>query len=355
MAESQLSPEELDRLEDALEDLELGDLIDDVSPRVRARLADYREILIASREALPMQEVPAGLLAGVLAEARADSSDVLGLTPVDEPRTQPESWWSRIRKSFLIPSLAVVTTAALILIFVQPMSNDALMSGEADELASAERSNDEKKTVENMPTATPEPLDLAAELDEAEDETPREELAAGEDVPIVEVATARRSRSAPSSTAEPAAVGGKAARPAGPPPAAADDADKDAKREQKAANWDAIERGDKARMAGDCFTASNAYHRALDDGNDSVRARALAGLGLCATEEGNSAKASTYFKEARGLDPDVGDYIATQSPERDQKPKRPLPRKKAKRKKAEYDAPSDSLAPNARDVQPFKD
>src|SRR5699024_870661 len=78
---------------------------------VRARLADSRAILVASREAMRMVGVPPGVLAGVLAEARRADDELLELSAADEAPAQADSWWSRVRKSFFIPSLAVVGTA----------------------------------------------------------------------------------------------------------------------------------------------------------------------------------------------------------------------------------------------------
>ena len=122
MAEApQFSPEELDRLEDALESIEGMelDLIEDESPAVRERLVDYRAILIASRDALPMQDVPEGALDRVLSIAADPGQDELAAAlPSDEP--QP-SWWTRFRRTLLIPTLAVAGSAALILVIVQAL------------------------------------------------------------------------------------------------------------------------------------------------------------------------------------------------------------------------------------------
>ena len=69
------SPAELDLLEDALEDLEQEGALerwleDDTSPALRERLEGYRSLLVASRDAMPLEDVPQGVLDEVFAEAR---------------------------------------------------------------------------------------------------------------------------------------------------------------------------------------------------------------------------------------------------------------------------------------------
>lgn len=339
MAEPQLQPDELDRIEDALEDLELADSVDDPSPLVRARLADYRALLIASREALPMVDVPPGVLAGVLAEARRlEEDDLVELSAADDVAPQPESWWSRVRKSFLIPTLAVVGTAALILIVVTPTYEASNEEG-GEVMARVETPAQAERAAASPPPA-------AAPAVNAEDAEPDPAAVAeeAEEAPLVEIATARRV-GADESTA------GAELKNEGAVGAKTTEADR--------SHWEYIERGDKARVGGDCFGANNEYQRALDDGDDSVRARALVGLGLCAAEQGNSARAESLFEEARALDPEVASYIGTQR--RDEKPKAPkaMPRKKQNsRHKAAMPAEayqSDSLPGDAVNQNPFKD
>ena len=52
-----LTPADLDRLEDALEDLELSSALDDAQgdDPVAQRLSEYREILRIGREAMPLE------------------------------------------------------------------------------------------------------------------------------------------------------------------------------------------------------------------------------------------------------------------------------------------------------------
>ncbi len=120
MVEAGLRPDELDLLEDALEDLELEDGLDrwteaELGPRVRERLVDYRSILAASREALPFEDVPRGVLDGVLEQAR--QAAVVAPTTVSGGS---ESWWSRLRRGFMVPALALAGTAVLVLWVFDP-------------------------------------------------------------------------------------------------------------------------------------------------------------------------------------------------------------------------------------------
>jgi hypothetical protein len=356
MAEPQLQPDELDRLEDALEDLELGDLIEDPSPLVRSRLADYRVVLMASREALPMVDVPPGVLAGVLAEARRADDELLELSaaPDGSAPEHADSWWSRVRKSFLIPSLAVVGTAALILIIVQPTMSDAPTSDDVGVVANLEQAPDDYR-MEPSPAPDPAAAPLPAAV-EPEPEVVAEEEAE-EDAPLYEFATAKRTGNAPGSAnadlSNESAVGGKNQDKVAKDEALDGDAEE---RKQEPGSWEAIERGDKARVGGDCFRASNEYHRALDDGNDSVRARAYAGLALCASQDGNTTKADSYFEQARALDPEVGGYIDTQRGDDTRKSRKASPRKKenSKRKAAMPALESQGLPGDAVNSNPYK-
>ena len=106
----EFSPVQLDALEDALEDLELmgipGELEDDAS--VAGRLSEYRSLLQLSREALPTEDVPEGVLAGVLAMARDEAAPVGTSRPQEASESAP--WWKRL--SLWVPMLAVGASAA---------------------------------------------------------------------------------------------------------------------------------------------------------------------------------------------------------------------------------------------------
>lgn len=311
MAEPRLGPEELDRLEDALEGLEsLEDLdaLAEPSEAVTRRLADFRLILQASREAMPLEEVPTGLLDGVLAEARMSSADIQ--TPADSP--SPTSFWSRLRKAWLIPGLAVAGSAALVLLLLQPTLQSAEPPAEEAGSVAVNETRAPAKQQAPPAAAAPEP--------EAVEEAPAD----GAPPPPPAAAPMEKKAESNGVMTEPAAAEDAAAEPAPEPDP-----------EPSSEGWNAIEEGDKARKGGDCFSARNHYAKALDDGNDSVRARAYVGLGLCKREEGNEAAATEYFDQAGELDQDALEFAGTQSkPKSKPKARRPKKASGNKRKSA---------------------
>ncbi|MEX1362929.1 MAG: hypothetical protein AB1Z98_07375 [Nannocystaceae bacterium] len=332
----QLSPADLDRLEDGLEGLEelaLDELGDDA---VGQQLSEYRGLLQLSREAMPVQEVPSGLLDGVLEEARAAAAN--------SAPAATTSWWSRTRLSLWVPTLAFAGSAALLLVMLWPGQGDeasdaTVARGEpakvapqaADRsydgdgrLAAAESSREDVEDAlapaeavrggglaigERSPaSASPEPEQQLA--DEEEEEA--EPLAA---------AKPRRSR-AKTSGSSGSAVGGLPGsglgksldepKPSSPPPAPSSGAKGDKKKE--AADDDAdlmreVLEGDKARRAGSCGLAKMRYDKARKSGDDAVRARALAGKGLCEAAAGNSGQAKKLFDQARAANPAVDGFI----------------------------------------------
>ena len=130
-----LTPADLDRLEDALEDLELssaqGDASDDP---VAQRLSEYREILRIGREAMPLEDVPAGLLDGVLTEARQAAAAAPAAA-----KAAP-SFWARWRLGVWVPAVAFAGSAALLLVVLVP-KDEAPATGT---VAQAERSKEAK-------------------------------------------------------------------------------------------------------------------------------------------------------------------------------------------------------------------
>ena len=318
-ASHQFSPEELDRLEDALETIENVDAFDDPSEAVR--LGEYRSLLSLSAEALPLQDVPEGVLDGVLQQARAASeSELLEV----EPPQPAQSWWSRFRKSLLFPALAVAGSTALILLLVQPQADDA-PTFEAELAQSKLASADE--AAEPSAAATP-----AEALEEAEPEPERSEAPA--DGTVVEIARSRRDTAAsaaePNAPGSPAVIGG-AAQPSGDPADAKGGESKAADEAGATPRWDLIARGDRARRDGDCATARSEYQAALDDPNDRVRARAYAGLGLCEDRVGRIGAAEEMFGRARDLDPEVAGFLRAERPHSElEAPTRKKARSKAK-------------------------
>ena len=100
--------------------------------------------------------------------------------------------------------------------------------------------------------------------------------------------------------------------------------------------WDIVVRGDRARQAGDCVAAREEYALALEDDEARVRARALAGLGLCDAMSGDEASADANYERARGLDDEIGTYIESQNQRSRGAEKRKS--KPAKKSKASADA-----------------
>lgn len=337
MAEARLGPEELDRLEDALEGLEHLDDLGDPSPGVSARLADFKLILEASREALPLEDVPSGLLDGVLAEARMSAEDIQ--TP--SPAREAEGFWARMRRAWLVPGLAVAGSAALVLLLLQPTMGDE-----------AEQASPESVAVQDVRSPSPSAAAPAGDAapEESEEEEPealREESASSVRPPPASAAPPV-TRSA-AGEARPEQSKADAPAPAATPLPARDPEPEPnaAKQDDAGDGWNAVEDGDTARKGGDCFTARNHYARALDDGNDSVRARAYVGMGLCKREDGNEAAANEYFTKARELDEDAVEFAETQNKKRSKRPRPRAPSKKAsgKRKKSmNFDEVADPLS-----------
>lgn len=302
----QLAPAELDRIEDALEWLETVDAIDDDAPRVRERLAAYRDVLVATRAALPLEEVPPGLLDTVIAEARASAG---APTPITTTPTAGErnSWWRRIRGSFLVPTLALASTAVLVLWIARP---DPQAVG-IDNAEIAARTDDERAP--------------------ARKSSPSAAADAESDAPPPPPTPAEAAQGGAAVTAEPAAEPARNAAPVidsglgDPPqneeqrqqtledvPGMVDLGKSDAKPTttvQMAPGWDLIERADSARKAGDCRSAREDYMVAAEDDDPAVRARAYAGLGLCDAAAGNTDAAEENFARARGLDGSVDGII----------------------------------------------
>lgn len=308
MAEPRLGPEELDRLEDALEGLEFLEDLHDPSSSVSRRLADFQAILQASREALPLEEVPPGLLDGVLAEARMSAEDTS--TRVEAPKGQ--SLWSRLRKAWLIPALAVAGSATLVLILLQPAMENPEPAVESGSVAMNEA------PAQASPVAA-EPTEAAAPKSRAQ----------GTRAPQPAPPPAKQETqepAAPADTTIPTVTAGATATAPVPEPKVEPEPDPKLKKDASDDGWNAVEEGDRARKGGDCFSARNHYARALDDGNDSVRARAYVGLGLCKREDGNEPAAEEFFRQARELDEDAVDFAKTQEKAR------PKPRRRSRKK-----------------------
>jgi len=88
-----------------------------------------------------------------------------------------------------------------------------------------------------------------------------------------------------------------------------DDDEVEGKKDKGGDLWVEIFEGDQQRRAGNCGLAKMRYDKAHKSDDDKVRARALAGKGLCETLAGREGPAGKLFKQARAADPGVGGFI----------------------------------------------
>lgn len=340
-----LTPADLDRLEDALEDLELSSASDEPSADdlVAQRLTEYRELMVLARDAMPLEDVPAGLLDGVIAEARQAAA-------VAPAAAAPPSFWSRWRLSVWVPALAFAGSAALLLVMLVPTRNEApsaeVAAAAPDDARKAEAKADAKADgrlalAEPMrqeegalaedevraggvvigerapePAAAAQPSGDAAEQAEA----PSDDAAASQ---RQKAASGGKGTSLPGALAEPkpapkappgAGTSAKGKKEPSPDPLGGSDTGKrdedDAQQEKKTGDsWSEISRADADRRSGSCGLAKMRYDklRKLDD--PRVRARALAGAGLCAAASDDPSTAKKLFEQARAADPGVSGFI----------------------------------------------
>ena len=344
---TEFSPEQLDRLEDALEGLE-DELFEPVADDpVDERLVEFREILQLSREALPMEDVPSGLLDGVMAEARQAAAN-------DAPKAAAASWWSRLTGGAWLPTLAFAGSAALLLVMLWPTGSDeeaepsvaaATPNDKADpappaaakpvdaRVADASSSKAEgdafgfeqaqrgRGVVGGLAAPEPEPaadakLEAEPEAPEEDEEAPAEELTKEVDAPTpAKRAATKKGKSAGGVPGGiPGGVpgsGGKGNRyPSSPTPEPAPKPKPKGKKDTGQSLMDAINLGDRERRGGRCGLAEMHYGNARKTGDDRVRARALAGLGLCKELEGAMGPAKKLYAQARAADPSVGSFIS---------------------------------------------
>jgi hypothetical protein len=369
MAESRdLAPAELDRLEDALEQLEVFGVPDELRGRAEdrelvERLEAYRAVLDRSRAAMPMLDVPPGLLDAVIAEAHR------GAAPATEPRA---SVWKRLRLTIVMPALAFAGAAALLVAIVG--RDDLAGAPAADRVAQA---NEASKADAKSAAAPGLIADASTPKQEAQGElAPGDgERGASAVLPAAEQSareiTTETRADAEEKTDEIGQLGrakGTAA-PSGPPapksekkPSSAknggdDPFDFDQKKKDKGntapseeppaptkpksepkpsepapnepqtpapgagsgssggidVGWSTIEQADSQRRAGKCGLARVKYEQGKKANDAKIRARALAGIGLCERAEGNAAGAEEMFRQARAQDPKVDAFIAAET------------------------------------------
>lgn len=365
---SELSPAQLDQLEDALEDLELGGAGSGLDPLVESRLGEYQQVLSLCRDAMPLQDVRPGLLDGVLAEAQASAPVAATAAQSQDQDSGREPWWKRFRLSVWVPALAVAGSAALVLLLVRPAAEQesASMSGpiaQADAppaaAAKAEAAADANK--EQSAAAQPEIASEAANeilrdglADASVEEARRGRLRFGDEQERGVAADEPSSAAEPEPEPEPVPeqkrdrkaddaelgglgkIGGKGKRqqrpPSSPskasggsstktpkpnaepqrpsPKAPASTPAKPGAVEEVTGAMSAIASGDKFRQKGDCGRARKKYASVRKDGSAEVRGRALAGLGLCELAAGHTDSAESLFRQARLASPKVGSFIS---------------------------------------------
>lgn len=345
----ELSPAQLDRLEDALEDLERGPppAVEPGDP-VASRLSEFRDLLQLSREAMPMQDVPAGLLDGVLAEARQAATRA-------PARPERRSLWSRWRLGVWLPALGFAGSAAILLVILLPKGDapeatvarvpEAPVQGapaskldgrlaDARGFDRAKDQDDQELRAQGLaigergsaaappppaPAAEPEPEPLA-EADAAVD-APADAPAEEDRSPAR--AVGKKAEPTPLPAPAPAKSGGAKARKSKggkPKPNKKDDAGDLPGAPAGIDLWPEVIEGDALRRQGNCGLATMRYRKARKAEDARVRARALAGEGLCEYAKGNFGKVKKLFAQARAADSGVGTFIDAERSRLDQAP-----------------------------------
>ena len=343
---SELRPMELDVLEDLLEGLEqempgVEGLEDPEARRlVSERLADYRAILQASRDALPLEEVPTGLLDGVLEEARTSTS----APSADRSR----SLWARLRGTFVIPGLALATAAALVMVLVRPgegepdeaptlvaakdpvrgepepvaanegaPEEDALAGERIAEASLEQRVGGEEARGRGALGAAPVPTQAPVEESEAKADPFTDEAA--RDTAVGGMKREKQSKPTASSSSAPSKTAPRSTPVLRPdePKALPKASTKSGSAEQPGGasaggSWARLEQADAQRRAGNCTHARASYDAVLKtaEANErTLRARAHVGLGLCDVQAGKQTAAEAHFAKARAADPSVRELI----------------------------------------------
>ncbi|MCB9752459.1 MAG: tetratricopeptide repeat protein [Myxococcales bacterium] len=301
---AEFSPAELDLLEDALEGCDAPDfdparaLPDDAPSSVRARLEEYRELLALGREALPMVDVPVGALDDVIAEALSSGSSV---SPA--PEKPGVGFWTRLRRSFVLPGVVLAGTAAALLVIMQPPADEAPAVSTVTAKAEAQQ------------VAQLDAVEARVEEEAAADEDAPPPPSAAAPAPMPEAAAAGDAGGAyAAEDAKPTrAKKSEASASKGYAGAELDDALEPEPEEAKD-KFDAaalIEKADTLRQRGRCSQAMELYEQAT--GATGIhQARAFAGLGLCAEYDGDSKSAFRYFNQAREAAPSIDSWIASQ-------------------------------------------
>jgi hypothetical protein len=285
---AEFTPDELDRLEDALEQISgpeplAGEAT--LDGPLADRLEEYGEILSASRDAYPFETVDEGVLDGVLEQARAA---VVG-TELGRAPANPETWWTRWR-AVLVPGFVLAGSAAAVLVFVRP---EPKAGGDA-ELARAVGETPKASATRPVAALPPTPdIDTAQGADTAPSQIPERVDPESTSESSSKTATKRKApKSAPNDAAQPE-----------PEPAAVD----------KDEGWSELGRAHTLRRKGDCERASSIYRRlSRSTLGEAGRAQALGGLGLCQETDGDALGALRSFTDARKLTPEIDAWIGSQ-------------------------------------------
>jgi tetratricopeptide (TPR) repeat protein len=317
-------PRQLDQLEDALESLEHIDDLEslELSPALTERLAEYQDVLALCREAFPVAEPRADLLADVLAEAHAVSRRA---KPREGDGARWRSFWARWR-GVLVPGVALAGTAAAVLLLLEP--NQELVGSSAR--LSDEQRSDKAEELGNEADSTPsEPANMARsdeqDLDEPEPAsedieppTPSEPIS----VPGSESGSGSGSsgvskKSKPRIGKDIASASKPTPEPA-PAPLGKDE------------TWTALDRANADRRKGDCDRARSRYEEIIAAGSDTVAvARAKAGIGLCLEQDRRTAEADQWFEQARSASAGIDTWIEKQRDEQPQPGETKKPKSKA--------------------------
>lgn len=308
-----LSPDELDRLEDALErwteeSFEPGPEDSLLAAPLRERLDGYREVLGHTRAALPIEDVDDDVLAAVLAEARRGESK-------SRREAARPGLWERLRRSMLLPGVALAGSAALLLYVVQP-EPELSLNAPASEDAPSKREAARLAPEAGPAPAAPSPVELPDAAGVGPAAASADKLGGGEIA--ADPAEAVAPGAPVSKTSDP-----KAERPKAKS-ARKDDAPADAEREDlpglgdmpttdadKEELRDTLEKADKALGRSDCKTAMDGYMAAMKmDGAPVERAQARAGYAICLQQQGNEAHADKYFSKARELWPGIDSWVS---------------------------------------------
>jgi hypothetical protein len=159
------SSAELDAIEDLLEGLDsMDDLaISAASPSMQGyrALKDYQGILQASREALPLEEPSEAMLAAIRREAASPSSSLAQAESVPAPLVTPmETDPPKRRRRWWLPLLSLCGSAALVLWMVVPENRASLdlnapASKSAEDAAQAYPAAASERKVEAVAPASP--------------------------------------------------------------------------------------------------------------------------------------------------------------------------------------------------------